>query len=80
MSIEQLHDLFETLVESLGLSVEPYRMYRPQGVNMEGYITFLHRTVDEFSTHQEAMWHYLHTVAQPLPHSIAPPRFTISSS
>jgi hypothetical protein len=76
--MEQLHQLFETFAEFIGLSVEPYRMYRPQGVNMEGYITFLHRTTDEFKTHQEAMWYYLQTVAQPLPHLVASP--SISSS
>lgn len=69
MSIEQLYELFESMVESFGLTIEPYRMYRPQGVNMEGYITFLHRTTNEFSTHQEAMNHYLQTVAKPIPSS-----------
>lgn len=80
MSIEQLYDLFESMVESFGLSIEPYRMYRPQGVNLEGYITFLHRTTDEFSTHQEAIRHYLEVVVQPIPSSVTPPRFTLSSS
>lgn len=79
MSVSQIHELFHVIRESLGWEEEPYRMYRPRGVNFEGYLNFLHQTTEEFSTHQEAIYHYLQHVAQPFRAS-PPPPFTLFSS
>lgn len=65
---ERLYERFETLVEELGYELETFRMYRPQGVNIEGYIRFaLSMDAASFQTHDDAIRHYLTRVARPLP-------------
>ena len=75
--LQRLYDLFDDLVEDLGYQREPFRMYRPRGVNMEGYIAFASSTDAPFESHREAMLYYLTHVARPVS---PPPRFTLTST
>jgi len=65
MSAATIHDLFEAIAENLGMKMEPYRIYRPRGVNVEGYFNFIFtgRSADapSFSTHVDAITYYLQT-------------------
>lgn len=58
-----IHDLFETIVENLGMKMEPYRIYRPRGINVEGYFNFIFTGRSEdapsFNTHNDAINYYL---------------------
>jgi hypothetical protein len=76
MSHQRLYDLFNDMTEQLGYDTEPFRMYRPHGVNVESYIRFIAMSSEPFATHEEAIAHYLTRVARPVS---PPPRFTILS-
>jgi hypothetical protein len=63
-----IHDLFEMIVEHLGMQTEPYRIYRPCGINVEGYFNFiftgLSAEAPSFSTHVDAITYYLQSYVQ----------------
>ncbi len=73
--MERLYELFDSIIDRLGYEQEPFCMYRPRGVNIEGYIKFMASTDMPFETHDQAIEYYVTRVARPVspPPRVLPP-------